>query len=93
MHEAGVDWIGIEIDSGSGNGKDYKRSSRRVVVMVDGGFRRGSDVVKGLAADGEQNVRDTVATITVEPKRILSMVGAPDVQNVGRGILISKATL
>ena len=110
MHEAGVDWIGIEIDSGSGNGKDYKRSSRRVVVMVDGGFRRGSDVLKGLAfgaslvglgrpilyglaADGEQNVRDTVATITVEPKRILSMVGAPDVQNVGRGILISKATL
>ena len=44
-------------------------------------------------ADGEQNVRDTVATITVEPKRILSMVGAPGVQNVGRGILISKATL
>jgi len=77
----------------------------RIVIMVDGGFRRGSDVLKGLAfgaslvglgrpilyglaADGQQGVRDVVTAINGELKRILSMVGAPDVQQVGKDTLI-----
>jgi 4-hydroxymandelate oxidase len=77
----------------------------RVVIMVDGGFRRGSDVLKGLAfgaslvglgrpilyglaADGQQGVRDVVTAITSELKRILSMVGAPNVQQVGKDVLM-----
>jgi isopentenyl diphosphate isomerase/L-lactate dehydrogenase-like FMN-dependent dehydrogenase len=77
----------------------------RTVVMVDGGFRRGSDVLKGLAfgaslvglgrpilyglaAGGQGGVAGVVEQITGELVRIMSLVGAADVRNVGRDILI-----
>jgi isopentenyl diphosphate isomerase/L-lactate dehydrogenase-like FMN-dependent dehydrogenase len=77
----------------------------RTVVMVDGGFRRGSDVLKGLAfgaslvglgrpilyglaAGGQEGVAGVVEQITGELIRIMSLVGAADVQNVTRDILI-----
>ncbi len=77
----------------------------QTVVMVDGGFRRGSDVLKGLAlgaslvglgrpilyglaADGQNGVRDVITGITRELERIVSMVGAPDVRHVGKDVLI-----
>jgi isopentenyl diphosphate isomerase/L-lactate dehydrogenase-like FMN-dependent dehydrogenase len=83
----------------------FTKVEGKVVIMVDGGFRRGSDVLKGLAfgaslvglgrpilyglaADGQQGVCDVVTAITDELKRILSMVGAPDVQHPRRDILI-----
>jgi len=82
-----------------------EKVSGKVVVMVDGGFRRGSDVLKGLAfgaslvglgrpilyglaADGEDGVRDVVKEITRELTRLLGMVGAPDVRHVGKDTLI-----
>ncbi len=77
----------------------------KVVIIVDGGFRRGSDVLKGLAfgaslvglgrpilyglaADGEQGVRDVVTSITAELRRLLSMVGGKDVKGLRRNILV-----
>ena len=179
MQEAGVDWVGIEIDSGQGtkildrqmvsdcsplslselqnirkavrlplifkgilSGEDAvkavdagadgiiisnhgahtidylphplqvmeeitKKAGGKVVIMADGGFRRGSDALKGLAfgaslvglgrpvlyglaADGQQGVCDVVTAITGELKRILSMVGAPDVRHLGRDMLIEE---
>lgn len=77
----------------------------KVVIMVDGGFRRGSDVLKGLAlgaslvglgrpilyglaADGQQGVRDVVTAITRELKRILSTVGATNVRQVKKDMLM-----
>jgi len=77
----------------------------KVVIMVDGGFRRGSDILKGLAfgaslvglgrpilyglaANGQHGVHDVVAAITAELKRILSMVGAPDVRHVERNVIL-----
>jgi len=77
----------------------------KIVIMVDGGFRRGSDVLKGLAfgaslvglgrpilyglaADGQEGVRDVVTAITGELIRILSMAGAPDVHHVARNVIL-----
>ncbi len=77
----------------------------RTVVMVDGGFRRGSDVLKGLAfgaslvglgrpilyglaAGGRDGVAGVVEQITRELIRVMSLVGAADVRNVNRDILI-----
>jgi len=79
----------------------------KLAIMVDGGFRRGSDVLKGLAfgasliglgrpilyglaADGEQGVREVVELITSELRRILSMVGINSVQSVSKDVLISN---
>jgi isopentenyl diphosphate isomerase/L-lactate dehydrogenase-like FMN-dependent dehydrogenase len=75
------------------------------VVMVDGGFRRGSDVIKGLAfgasliglgrpilyglaAYGRDGVKGVIEGITVELKRIMSMVGAANPDSVSRDVLI-----
>jgi len=83
------------------------RAGSNVVVMMDGGFRRGSDVLKGLAlgasavglgrpilyglaADGQNGVRDVVAGITRELERMVSMVGAPDVRHIAKDILIQS---
>jgi len=77
----------------------------KTVVMVDGGFRRGSDVLKGLAfgaslvglgrpilyglaADGQNGVREVVRQITGELLRIMSMVATPDPGSVDRDVLI-----
>jgi isopentenyl diphosphate isomerase/L-lactate dehydrogenase-like FMN-dependent dehydrogenase len=79
--------------------------SGKTVVMVDGGFRRGSDVLKGLAfgaslvglgrpilyglaAGGREGVRDVISEITIELKRLMSMVGATDPVHVPRDVLI-----
>ncbi len=79
----------------------------RITVMVDGGFRRGSDVCKGLAfgaslvglgrpilwalaAGGKQGVRDLIAEITEELRRIMGMVGAVEPSAVRRDILIGR---
>lgn len=87
-----------------------KRVGGKIPIIVDGGFRRGSDVLKGLAlgaslvglgrpilyglaAGGQDGVRDVVAGITRELKRIVSMVGASDVRHVGKDILIQNANL
>jgi len=80
--------------------------SGKVAIMVEGGFRRGSDVLKGLAfgaclvgigrpilyglaADGREGVKGVVNGITQELKRIMTLVGAPEVGRVPRDILIS----
>jgi isopentenyl diphosphate isomerase/L-lactate dehydrogenase-like FMN-dependent dehydrogenase len=77
----------------------------RAVVMVDGGFRRGSDVLKGLAfgaslvglgrpilyglaAGGREGVAAVIQQITGELIRIMSLVGAADVRDVSRHVLI-----
>ncbi len=82
-----------------------KEVGGQTVIMVDGGFRRGSDVLKGLAfgaslvglgrpilyglaADGQNGVRDVIAGISRELERTLSMVGALDVRHVGKDVLI-----
>lgn len=79
------------------------------VIMVDGGFRRGNDVLKGLAfgtslvglgrpilyglaADGEQGVRDVINAITAEFKRLMSIVGVKDVRHVEGNILINQVS-
>ena len=78
----------------------------KVVIMVDGNFRRGSDVLKGLAfgaslvglcrpvlyglaAGGKEGVAGIISGITSELKRIMSLVGARDLDSVTREILIS----
>jgi isopentenyl diphosphate isomerase/L-lactate dehydrogenase-like FMN-dependent dehydrogenase len=78
----------------------------KVVIMVDGSFRRGSDVLKGLAfgaslvglcrpvlyglaAGGKEGVAGIVNGITSELKRIMSLVGARDLDSISREILIS----
>ncbi|MBK5102204.1 MAG: alpha-hydroxy-acid oxidizing protein [Desulfobacteraceae bacterium] len=75
------------------------------VVMVDGGFRRGSDVLKGLAfgasliglgrpilyglaANGREGVKGVIEGITVELKRIMSMVGVANPDRVSKDVLI-----
>ncbi|OPX36608.1 MAG: hypothetical protein B1H13_14170 [Desulfobacteraceae bacterium 4484_190.3] len=85
-------------------GKIYKKG-KETLLAKDGGFRRGSDVLKGLAfgaslvglgrpilyglaADGQQGVQDVVTAINGELKRILSMVGAPDVRYVERNVIL-----
>jgi len=78
----------------------------KVVIMVDGGFRRGSDVLKGLAfgaslvglgrpilyglaAAGGDGVRDVVTGITAELKRLMTMVGAQNPEQVAADMLIA----
>ena len=75
------------------------------VVMVDGGFRRGSDVLKGLAfgasliglgrpilyglaANGREGVKGVIEGMTVELKRIMSMVGVANPDRVSKDVLI-----
>jgi len=75
------------------------------VLIIDGGFRRGSDVAKGLAfgaqlvglgrpilyalaADGETGVRDLVAGITIELKRIMDLTDMENTGSFSRNILI-----
>jgi isopentenyl diphosphate isomerase/L-lactate dehydrogenase-like FMN-dependent dehydrogenase len=77
----------------------------KTVIMVDGGFRRGSDVLKGLsfgaslvglgrpilyalAAYGRDGVKALIEQITIELKRLMSMVGAPNPDSVNRDVLI-----
>lgn len=72
----------------------------KIPILVDGGFRRGSDVLKGLAlgadlvglgrpvlfglaADGAAGVRDVVLHITAELARIMVMVGAGTLEDIG----------
>ncbi len=79
----------------------------KIVIMADGGFRRGSDVLKGLAygvtliglgrpilyglaANGQEGVRDVILSITGEMKRTMGMLGIRDVRNVTRDILIGE---
>ena len=79
----------------------------KVHIMVDGGFRRGSDVIKGLAfgadlvglgrpvlyglaADGQNGVRDLMLHITDELRRLMSMAGAAGLRDLNRDC-IAKA--
>ncbi len=78
----------------------------QVTIMVDGHFRRGSDVLKGLAfgaslvglcrpilyglaAGGKEGVAGIMKGITHELKRIMSLIGAPEVALITRETLIS----
>jgi isopentenyl diphosphate isomerase/L-lactate dehydrogenase-like FMN-dependent dehydrogenase len=80
---------------------------RRMPIMIDGGFRRGSDVLKGLAkgaslvglgrpilyglaANGEDGVRDVILEIKRELTRLMTMVGASRPALVSPDILISS---
>lgn len=80
-------------------------AGKKMRVFVDGGFRRGSDVLKGLAfgaclvglgrpilyglaAAGKDGVKGVVQGVTQELRRIMTMTGAPDLEHVGRDILI-----
>jgi (S)-mandelate dehydrogenase len=71
----------------------------RVPVMVDGGFRRGSDVVKalalgaravllgrttlyGLAAGGEEGVRQVLQMLRAEIERTMILIGARSVREL-----------
>ncbi len=77
----------------------------KVPLMIDGGFRRGSDVLKGLAsgadlvglgrpilyglaANGEEGVRDVIQGVTRELARLMTMVGASDPSRISPDILI-----
>ena len=77
----------------------------KVVIMVDSNFRRGSDVLKGLAlgaslvgvcrpvlyglaAGNKDGVSGIINGITCELKRIMSMVGTPQVDSIRPEILI-----
>jgi isopentenyl diphosphate isomerase/L-lactate dehydrogenase-like FMN-dependent dehydrogenase len=77
----------------------------KVPLMIDGGFRRGSDVLKGLAsgadlvglgrpilyglaADGENGVRDVIQGVTRELARLMTMVGASEPAKISPDILI-----
>jgi isopentenyl diphosphate isomerase/L-lactate dehydrogenase-like FMN-dependent dehydrogenase len=79
-----------------------------VVIMVDGGFRRGSDVLKGLAfgaslvglgrpilyglaAAAKEGVQGVLSGITEELKRLMTMMGASEPQQVTRDILLMDA--
>lgn len=78
----------------------------KLVIMVDSSFRRGSDVLKGLAfgaslvglcrpilyglaAAGREGVAGVVDEITRELKRIMGLVGARELSQVTREVLIS----
>jgi isopentenyl diphosphate isomerase/L-lactate dehydrogenase-like FMN-dependent dehydrogenase len=78
----------------------------KLVIMVDSSFRRGSDVLKGLAfgaslvglcrpilyglaAAGSEGVAGVVHEITRELKRIMGLVGARELSQVTRDVLIS----
>ena len=113
--EAGAD--GIVVSNHGAHTLDYlphpfqvmdeilEKVKGETVVMVDGGFRRGSDVLKGLAfgasliglgrpilyglaADGREGVKGVIEGMTVELKRIMSMVGAANPDSVSRDVLI-----
>lgn len=113
--EAGAD--GIVVSNHGAHTLDYlphplqvmdeilEKVKGETVVMVDGGFRRGSDVLKGLAfgasliglgrpilyglaANGREGVKGVIEGITVELKRIMSMVGAANPDSVCRDVLI-----
>ena len=77
----------------------------KVPLMIDGGFRRGSDVLKGLAsgadlvglgrpilyglaANGEDGVRDVIQGVSRELSRLMTMVGASDPSRISPDILI-----
>jgi len=77
----------------------------KAVLIADGSFRRGSDVLKGLAlgaslvglgrpilyglaAEGRNGVRDLIAQITQEMKRIMSLIGAESPAKLTRDMLI-----
>jgi isopentenyl diphosphate isomerase/L-lactate dehydrogenase-like FMN-dependent dehydrogenase len=80
---------------------------RRVPLMMDSGFRRGSGVLKalalgatlvglgrpilfGLAADGVDGVREVISGITEELRRIMVMVGAGSLDQIGPDCLVNK---
>jgi isopentenyl diphosphate isomerase/L-lactate dehydrogenase-like FMN-dependent dehydrogenase len=48
----------------------------------------GRPILYGLAAGGREGVRDVISEITIELKRLMSMVGATDPVHVPRDVLI-----
>jgi NAD(P)H-dependent flavin oxidoreductase YrpB (nitropropane dioxygenase family) len=79
----------------------------RIPIFVDCGFRRGTDVLKGLAmgadlvgmgrpvlyalaADGTRGVRDLMLQVTAELSRTMVMVGAKDLQDIGRDCIMES---
>lgn len=73
-------------------------------VVVDGGFRRGSDLVKalalgadavilgraplyGVAAGGEAGARRALEILRDETRRVLALLGCPDVRSLSPSIL------
>jgi len=77
----------------------------KIPIIVDGGFRRGSDVLKGLAsgaqaiglgrpilyglaADGENGVRDVITGIADELRRIMTMTGVKTPLHADKSTLI-----
>jgi len=69
-------------------------------MIVDGSFRHGSDVLKGLAFDaslvglgagGEKGVFEIIIAIAVEFARLMTMVGIREPGQANRGILIEGA--
>lgn len=80
----------------------------KVPIIVDGGFRNGTDVLKalalgasavgvgrpilyGLAADGEDGVRDVMTGIAQGLKRVMTMTGVPNPRSASREILLRLA--
>jgi (S)-mandelate dehydrogenase len=81
----------------------------RVPVLVDSGFRRGSDVVKalalgaravllgrttlyGLAAAGEEGVRQVLQTLRADIERTMILIGAASVRELTAERVLSGAT-
>jgi isopentenyl diphosphate isomerase/L-lactate dehydrogenase-like FMN-dependent dehydrogenase len=113
--DAGAD--GIVVSNHGGHTLDYLAHPLQVMdeilpavlgkaaIIIDGGFRRGSDVLKGLAfgaslvglgrpilyglaAAGQEGVKDLIEGITRELQRLMTMVGTPDPMQVPRDILV-----
>lgn len=77
----------------------------KIPIMVDGGFRRGTDVLKGLAfgaktvgivrpvlyglaANGEDGVREVFEQMTSELRRTMTMIGVKNPAEATRDILL-----
>jgi len=85
IQERGASWVGLQIDTGFGT----KIRDRMVVEDCAPLVGLCRPVLYGLAAGGKEGVAGIDNGITSELKRIMSLVGARDLDSISREILIS----
>jgi L-lactate dehydrogenase (cytochrome)/(S)-mandelate dehydrogenase len=115
VHAVGAD--GVVVSNHGGRQLDHALATLRALpairaavgdrgeVLLDGGVRRGTDIVKalclgadgvfvgrpyvyGLAAAGEQGVREVLALLRADLARTLTLMGCPDVAQLDRSWLL-----
>jgi 4-hydroxymandelate oxidase len=59
----------------------------KIPVLVDGGFRRGTDILKGLAAFGQPGVERVIELLRTELALDMGLAGVPNLSSITRNLV------